>query len=76
MQNESKGDDKGEGRFPYRDYLRGVFKMMRQSEYPHDTALLGIQVTELRGISHQLARIADALESIDSKTARTPPEAN
>lgn len=59
--------------FPYRDYLRGVFKMMRQSEYPHDTALLGIQVTELRGIAHQLTRIADLLESIDKKTESTPP---
>lgn len=76
MQNESKGNDKGKGRFPYREYLRGVFRMMNQSEYSNETALKGITVAELRGISHQLARIADALESIDSKTHQPPPEAN
>ena len=62
-------------RFKYREYLRGVFKMMNQSEHPDENALRGIQVAELRGIAHQLSRIADALENLDSKTPRTPPGA-
>ena len=63
-------------KFDYEEFFQRVMDKINKSDHDQRTGTVAkaMTIVEIRGVAHQLERIADSLENIDRNTKYSPWE--